>query len=131
MELDSITSDHIFQFLTQDAEGQKQSTKRFKYILLKTLFNFIKNSSDPSFVNWATPAPSRLSKKRAEKSVLKSALMISGAMRLLMPAGPGRLSRSSARSSSGTPIFRPLNDISEESVTPRPAVGWKIFSVKK
>src|SRR6056297_1007950 len=51
MELDSITSDHIFQFLTRDTEGQKQSTKRFKYTLLKTLINFIKNSSDPSFVN--------------------------------------------------------------------------------
>ncbi|MGM0788202.1 MAG: tyrosine-type recombinase/integrase [Thermodesulfobacteriota bacterium] len=51
MELASITSDQIFQFLTQDTEGQKQSTKRFKYTLLKTLFNFIKDTSDPSFVN--------------------------------------------------------------------------------
>ena len=42
LELASITSDHIFQFLTQDTEGQKQSTKRFKYTLLKILFNFIK-----------------------------------------------------------------------------------------
>jgi integrase len=51
MELASISSDHTFQFLTRDTEGQKQSTKRFKYALLKTFFNFIKNTSDPSFVN--------------------------------------------------------------------------------
>ncbi len=37
--------------MTQDTPGQKQSTKRFKYTLLKTLFNFIKNTSDPSFLN--------------------------------------------------------------------------------
>ena len=46
-ELGSITSDHILQFLIQDTEGQKQSTKRYKYTLLKTLFNFARNTSDP------------------------------------------------------------------------------------
>jgi integrase len=51
MELFSITSDPITRFLTRDTEGRKQSTRRFKYTLLKTLFNFIKNSSEPSFVN--------------------------------------------------------------------------------
>jgi integrase len=49
--LSSITSDYILQFLIQDTEGQKQSTKRYKYTLLKTLFNFARNTSDPSFVN--------------------------------------------------------------------------------
>jgi len=37
--------------LIQDTEGQKQTTKRFKYTLLKTLFNFINNNSDDSFPN--------------------------------------------------------------------------------
>ena len=50
-ELGSITADHILQFLIQDTEGQKQSTRRYKYTLLKTLFNFARNTSDPSFVN--------------------------------------------------------------------------------
>jgi len=47
-------------FLVQITEGQKQATKRFKYILLKTLFNFIKNSTDASFVN---PCDSSILKK--------------------------------------------------------------------
>jgi len=37
--------------LIQNTEDQKQTTKRFKYTLLKTLFNFFKNTSDPSLVN--------------------------------------------------------------------------------
>jgi integrase len=37
--------------MIQITEGQKKTTKRFKYILLKTLFNFIKNNFDASFVN--------------------------------------------------------------------------------
>ncbi|MBS3756894.1 MAG: site-specific integrase [Desulfobacterales bacterium] len=37
--------------MTQDTEGQKQTTKRFKYTLLKTLFNFIKDNENPALVN--------------------------------------------------------------------------------
>ncbi len=50
-ELESITSDEILAYLTEKTEGQKQSTKRFRYTLLKTFFNFIKNTIDPSLIN--------------------------------------------------------------------------------
>lgn len=49
--MQSVTSDQIMAFLTQDCEGQKQATKRFKFTLLKTLFNFIKNTTDSPFFN--------------------------------------------------------------------------------
>ena len=38
-------------FLIQNTENQKQTTKRYKYILIKTLFNFIRNSTDSNFIN--------------------------------------------------------------------------------
>lgn len=59
-DLQSVTPDQILTFLVQITEGQKQTTKRFKYILLKTLFNFIKNATDSSFVN---PCDSTILKK--------------------------------------------------------------------
>jgi len=37
--------------LIENSEGQKQTTKRFKYTLLKTFFNFFKNTADQTFVN--------------------------------------------------------------------------------
>jgi integrase/recombinase XerD len=37
--------------LIQNSEGQKQTTKRFKYTLLKTFFNFFKSTVDQTFVN--------------------------------------------------------------------------------
>ena len=46
-----MTSEQILTFLNQDTESQKQTTKRYKYILLKTLFNFIKNTADPTLAN--------------------------------------------------------------------------------
>lgn len=49
--IQSVAPNEILTFLIQNTENQKQTTKRFKYILLKTLFNFIKNTSDSSFVN--------------------------------------------------------------------------------
>jgi integrase/recombinase XerD len=51
LEIKTVTSDQILAFLIQDSEGQKQTTKRFKYTLLKTLFNFIKTTSDTSLIN--------------------------------------------------------------------------------
>ncbi len=59
-DLQSVTPDQILTFLVQITEGQKQTTKRFKFILLKTLFNFIKNATDSSFVN---PCDSSILKK--------------------------------------------------------------------
>ncbi len=35
----------------ENSEGQKQTTKRFKYTLLKTFFNFVKNTIDKSLTN--------------------------------------------------------------------------------
>jgi len=37
--------------LTEDCEGQKQSTKRLKYTILKTFFNFIKATTDSNIAN--------------------------------------------------------------------------------
>jgi integrase len=37
--------------LTANSDGQKQSTKRFKFTILKTFFNFIKNTIDPNLTN--------------------------------------------------------------------------------
>jgi len=38
-------------FLISVTDGQKQTTKKFKYSLLKALFNFIKDSVDLSLIN--------------------------------------------------------------------------------
>ncbi len=38
-------------FLIENNEGQKQTTKRFKYTLLKTFFNFFKSTVEQTFVN--------------------------------------------------------------------------------
>ncbi|MFH2219157.1 MAG: hypothetical protein ABII68_05805 [Pseudomonadota bacterium] len=37
--------------MIENSEGQKQTTKRFKYTLLKTFFNFFKNAIGQTFVN--------------------------------------------------------------------------------
>jgi integrase/recombinase XerD len=37
--------------LTEDCEGQKQSTKRFKYTVLKTFFNFVKDTTASNNAN--------------------------------------------------------------------------------
>jgi len=50
-ELDTLRSEEILTFLTQFTEGTKQSTKRLRYSLLSSFFNFIKNSFDPDFQN--------------------------------------------------------------------------------
>lgn len=44
-------SEEILTFLTEITEGTKQSTKRLRYALLSSFFNFIKNSIDPEFQN--------------------------------------------------------------------------------
>ncbi|MGD9041795.1 MAG: site-specific integrase [Desulfobacteraceae bacterium] len=50
-ELNTLTSEKVFTFLTEFTEGTKQSTKRLRYSLLSAFFNFIKNSIDPEFQN--------------------------------------------------------------------------------
>jgi integrase len=50
-ELCFLTSEEILAFLTEFTEGTKQSTKRLRYSLLSSFFNFIKNSIDPEFQN--------------------------------------------------------------------------------
>ena len=37
--------------MIENSEGQKQTTKRFKYTLLKTFFNFFKSTVNQTFVN--------------------------------------------------------------------------------
>jgi integrase/recombinase XerD len=50
-EAGAITTDEILSFLTEVTEGTKQSTKRLRYSLLASFFNFIRNSIDPSLQN--------------------------------------------------------------------------------
>jgi len=50
-DIECITPDEILTFLTEQCEGQKQSTKRFKYTLLKSFFNFTINSARLDIIN--------------------------------------------------------------------------------
>ena len=50
-ELLAITSDEVLAFLNRITDGTKQSTKRLRYSLLSSFFNFIKNSIDSEFLN--------------------------------------------------------------------------------
>ena len=50
-DIECITPDDILTFLTEQCEGQKQSTKRFKYTLLKSFFNFTINSARLDIIN--------------------------------------------------------------------------------
>lgn len=46
-----ITSDEIMEFLVRITAGLKPSTKKLKYSLLKSLFNFVKNTVIPDLSN--------------------------------------------------------------------------------
>ena len=50
-EISTVTSDDLLQFLSKNTEGQKPATKRLKYTLLKSLFNFIGFNTDIHFHN--------------------------------------------------------------------------------
>ena len=50
-ETDSISTDEILKFLNQFTEGTKQSTKKLRYSLISSFFNFLKNSIDPNLQN--------------------------------------------------------------------------------
>jgi integrase/recombinase XerD len=51
IDLSSITSDDILEFMTKISGNTKQNTKRLRFTLLLAFFNFIKNSIDPNFKN--------------------------------------------------------------------------------
>jgi len=50
-DLEEITSDEILSFLTYNTTHTKQNTKRNRYACLKSLFNFIIESTEASFFN--------------------------------------------------------------------------------
>ncbi len=50
-EIESITTDEILTFLNHYTEGTKQSTKRLRYSLISSFFNFVRNSIDPTVQN--------------------------------------------------------------------------------
>ena len=51
IDLSSITSDDILEFMTKISGKTKQNTKRLRFTLLAAFFNFFKNSIDPNFQN--------------------------------------------------------------------------------
>ena len=59
-EIDQVTSQDLFNFLIQNTEGQKQTTKRLKFTLIKALFNFVSTNIDESF---PSPCNSQVLKK--------------------------------------------------------------------
>ena len=69
----TVTSDEILTFLIENTEGQRQATKRFKYTLLKSFFNFLINTSTERLAN---PCDSPILKKtfRAAKGKQKATL---------------------------------------------------------
>lgn len=50
-ELSKITSEDVMNFLTKVTYGQRQSTKKLKFSLLRAFFNFVKDSTDSSLAN--------------------------------------------------------------------------------
>ncbi|WP_394698580.1 phage integrase N-terminal SAM-like domain-containing protein [uncultured Desulfobacter sp.] len=51
IEVSEITSEHVMVFLTKVTDAQKQSTKKLKFSMLRSFFNFIKDSFDSTFSN--------------------------------------------------------------------------------
>lgn len=50
-ELESIGSNEVLEFLNQITEKNKQSTKKLRYSLLNSFFNFMVENVDPNFRN--------------------------------------------------------------------------------
>lgn len=50
-ELETVSTDEVLSFLTHHTEGTKQTTKRFRYSLLSSFLNFIRNSIDSNYQN--------------------------------------------------------------------------------
>jgi len=68
-EISKITSEDIMGFLTKVTDGQKQSTKKIKFSLLRSFFNFIKESFDSTLTN---PCDTSLLKKTFKTAKGKS-----------------------------------------------------------
>ena len=68
-DLEEISSEEVFDFLTQMNEGTKQSTKRSRYALLTAFFTFTINSLCPDLKN---PCDSQMLKKVFRPPKLKS-----------------------------------------------------------
>ena len=49
--IENLTPDEILSFLTKNSKGQKQSTKRLKFTLLKSFFNFCISATGLNFSN--------------------------------------------------------------------------------
>jgi integrase/recombinase XerD len=49
VDLSSLNSDYILDFMSKMSEGTKQSTKKLRFTLLTAFFNLIKNSVSPDF----------------------------------------------------------------------------------
>jgi len=50
-DVSQVSSDDVLEFLVKITEGLKPSTKKLKYSLLKSLFNFVKNTAEPDLSN--------------------------------------------------------------------------------
>lgn len=50
-EVESITAEETLSFLNRYTEGTKQSTRRLRYALLSSFFNFLRNSINPDIQN--------------------------------------------------------------------------------
>jgi integrase/recombinase XerD len=50
-EISKISPEDVMAFLTKVTDGQKQSTKKLKFSLLRSFFNFVKNSFDSTLPN--------------------------------------------------------------------------------
>ena len=49
VELSSINSEDVLDFMSKTTEGKKQITKKLRFALLSAFFNFVKNSLDSDF----------------------------------------------------------------------------------
>ena len=49
--IENLTPDEILAFITKNSKGQKQSTKRLKFTLLKAFFNFCISATGLNFLN--------------------------------------------------------------------------------
>ena len=50
-DLNSLTTDEIYSFLTRLTEGTKKSTRRLRFSTMTAFFNFVRNTIDPDIPN--------------------------------------------------------------------------------
>jgi len=68
--ISKITSEDIMNFLVKVTVGQKQTTKKLKYSLLKALFNFIKGAIDSTMTNPCDTPLLRKTFKVAKRAIM-------------------------------------------------------------